>query len=74
MSDQSQTAYDRLMAETIPTRPDAPPPPIRPWTPEEQAQHWADLQAAISGWHWEDDTSLSAKRRHLRLIRQSEAA
>ena len=59
---------ERLMAETIPTRPPPPPkpqPPARPirsWTPEEQAQHWADLGAAIADWHWEDDP------RHLRLV------
>ena len=66
--------FEKLMAETIPSRPEPPAPAIRPWTPEEQAQHWADLNAAISGWHWEGDTSLSAKRRHLRLVRQAEAA
>lgn len=67
------TPLERLLQEDIPTRP-TPPPPHRPWTPEEQAQHWADLNEAISGWHWQGDTSLSKKRRHLRLIRQGEAA
>jgi hypothetical protein len=68
-------AYDRLMAEQIPTRP-APPskPASEPWTPEEQARHWAELGEAIRGWHWEGDTSLSARRRHLRLVRRAEAA
>ena len=68
-------AYERLLAESIPTRPTPPPPSTPgPWTPEEQAQHWAELGAAIANWHWEGDTSLSKKRRHLRLIRQADAA
>lgn len=67
-------AFERLMAETIPTRPAPPQPSNRPWTPEEQAKHWADLNEALAGWHWEGDTSLSAKRRHLRLVRQADAA
>jgi hypothetical protein len=70
------TPLERLLAEDIPTRPPpAPPPgPARPWTPEEQAQHLADLIEAVSDWHWEDDTSLSAARRHLRLVRRADAA
>jgi len=68
------TPYERLMAESIPTRPARPKPANEPWTPEEQAKHWADLNEAIAGWHWEGDTSLSAKRRHLRLVRQATAA
>lgn len=68
-------ALERLLAEDIPTRPaPAPPSTPRPWTPEEQAQHLADLIEAVSDWHWEDDTSLSAERRHLRLVRRAEAA
>lgn len=68
-------AYERLLAESIPTRPPPPPKPAtEPWTPAEQAQHWADLQTAIADWHWEGDTSLSKKRRHLRLLRQQDAA
>jgi len=61
------TPYERLMAEEIPVRP-APPPapgPSAPWTPEEQAQHLADLLAALDNWHWQDETRIS---RHLRLI------
>jgi hypothetical protein len=70
------TPYERLMAEAIPTRPTPPPAPEppHPWTPEEQAQHRQDLANAISNWHWTDDTSLSKKRRHLRLVRQQNAA
>lgn len=26
------------------------PEPVRPCTPEEQAQHWADLGDVVSGW------------------------
>jgi hypothetical protein len=58
---------DRLLAEAIPTRPaPAPKPAHEPWTPEEQAQHLADLAAALDGWHWADDTSLSKRRREAR--------
>lgn len=69
------TPLERLLAETIPTRPPpAPKPASEPWTPEEQAQHLADLIEAVRDWHWEEDTSLSASRRHLRLVRRAEAA
>ncbi|MBP5870890.1 hypothetical protein QBB33_34890 [Streptomyces scabiei] len=68
------TPYERLMAEGIPTRP--PPAQLGPrrvpaghqWTPAEQAQHWADLCEAIADWRWDEDP------RHLRLIRQTDAA
>lgn len=63
------TPLDRLLLEAIPVR---PPPALRPaaepWTPEEQARHWRDLGEAIADWHWDDDP------RHLRLIRQADAA
>jgi len=52
------TPYERLMAEELPTGTFGhaqPPKPreshTRPWTPEEQAQHWADLATALNGWH-----------------------
>ena len=46
---------ERLLAEAIPIRPaPAPKPAHEPWTPEEQAQHWADLGEAIADWHWKD--------------------
>jgi hypothetical protein len=67
------TPYERLLAETIPTRP-TPADPRPAWTAAQQAQHWADLCEAIADWRWEGDTSLSAKRRHLRLLRQTDAA
>lgn len=64
------TPYERLLAEEWPTGtfgyplPPKPPEPrpIRPWTPEEQAQHVADLLEALDGWHDTTDP------RHLRLI------
>jgi hypothetical protein len=68
------TASHRLMAEQWPTGtfgnalPPKPPPPPEPlhyvprWTPDEQAQHRADLEHALDGWHWDDDP------RHLRLM------
>jgi hypothetical protein len=69
------TPYERLLAESIPTRP-APPPPTtpRPWTPEEQARHWAELGEAIADWHWHDDTRVGKRRQHLRLLRETDAA
>ncbi|MEW2147743.1 hypothetical protein AB0909_00655 [Streptomyces albidoflavus] len=46
------TARERLLAEELPTgtfgrgeRPRRPAP--RPWTPEEQAAHYAELAAAL---------------------------
>lgn len=67
---------ERLLTESIPRRPAPPkdPGPYPPWTPEQQAEHRADLLDALHNWHWEDDTSLSATRRHLRLIRRADAA
>jgi hypothetical protein len=56
------TPYERLMQEAIPVRPEAPAPRA-PWTPQEQAQHRADLLEA-----------LDADRRHLQLVRRAEAA
>lgn len=64
--------YERLMQEAIPTRPTRPS--TAPWTPEEQADHRTALLDALSGWQWRQDPSLSAKRRHLRLVRQADAA
>jgi hypothetical protein len=68
------TPYERLLQEGVPTRPELPPPPgpRPPWTPEQQAEHRADLLEALHGWHWEDDPSLSATRRRLRLVRRGE--
>ena len=51
-------AFERLIAEELPTGtfghalppPEPPPRPITPWTPEEQAQHLADMLTALSGW------------------------
>lgn len=70
-------AYERLMAEAIPTRPPPPPPSTqRPWTPEEQAQHRADLMEALDGWHSTDprDTRKRKQPRQLRLVTDHDAA
>ncbi|MET9656369.1 MULTISPECIES: hypothetical protein [unclassified Streptomyces] len=53
------TPYERLTAEQIPTRPTPPPKRDRPdlpgwWTPDEQAQHVADLLSAVSGWRFKE--------------------
>jgi hypothetical protein len=61
-------AYERLMQEAIPVRPD--PTPGHTWTPEEQAQHRADLLAAIDSWTYDRDT----RRPHLHLVDDAEAA
>lgn len=68
-------AYERLMAEAIPTgrfgHPQPTKPHDEPWTTEEQAQHLADLAAALKDWQ---DPSKTAQRdrdrhrRHLRLV------
>lgn len=50
-------AYERLMAEAVPTgtfghaRPTVPRDPVSApaWTPEEQAAHRAELEAALAG-------------------------
>lgn len=49
------TPYERLMAEAIPTRPPAPEPGAA-WTPEEQAEHVADLLNALNGWTYNRST------------------
>ena len=69
------TPYERLIAEELPTGtfghalppPEPPPRPITPWTPEEQAQHLADLLAALDGWVW-DEEDRAETRRQLRLV------
>jgi hypothetical protein len=60
------------MAEEIPTRPPPAKPVHKPWTPEQQAQHVADLLNALDGWHWQDPTRTSSQRLH--LIRDTNAA
>jgi hypothetical protein len=61
------TPYERLMAEAIPTRPPTKPS-NEPWTPEEQAQHLADLLDALDGWHSTDERDIRKRQRHLRLV------
>ena len=39
------------------------PDHIRPWTPNEQADHYAALTEAVSDWHWHDNTRISTRRR-----------
>lgn len=61
-------ALERLLLEAIPTRPapalkPALKPATEPWTPEEQAQHRADLDAALDDWTYDEP-----RRRHLRLV------
>lgn len=69
-------AYERLMSEAIPTRPPPAPKPTSHWTPEQQAQHVADLLNALDGWHSTDprDTRKRHQPRQLRLITKTDAA
>jgi hypothetical protein len=55
------------MAEAIPVRPPKPPEPdtTGPWTPEQQAQHRADLLAALDGWTY----GRERRRPHLHLVK-----
>jgi hypothetical protein len=61
-------AYERLLAEAIPTRP-APADPRPAWTPEQQAAHVAALLEALDDWTYHRD-----RRPHLHLVDQPEAA
>lgn len=52
-----------VQRRSLPPLPERPPERrlIRPWTPEEQAQHLADLEAALST--WQDKTEAADRRR-----------
>ncbi|MFJ8146597.1 hypothetical protein ACIQ6R_16220 [Streptomyces sp. NPDC096048] len=85
------TPYERLMAEALPTgtfghaQPtSAQPRTRRPWTEEEQAQHRAELEAALNG-HALDERSRTRQqkaiaaaaddaRRHLTAVPDQPAA
>lgn len=60
-------AYERLMAEAIPTGTfgHAQPPPDgpRPWTALEQAEHRRVLDEALDGWHDTSDTATRDRQR-----------
>lgn len=78
------TPLERVLAEELPTgtfgyaRPPAPAHrEIRPWTPEEQARHLADLEAALDGWQSDDEhderrrtyqRERARELRHLRVV------
>ncbi|KMS79574.1 hypothetical protein ACH49_12160 [Streptomyces leeuwenhoekii] len=64
----ARDAYERLMAEAIPTGTFGGARPasnravaarsaetVPRWTPEEQARHRAELDAALDGWEWDDE-------------------
>ncbi|MFD0053004.1 hypothetical protein ACFVHR_04670 [Streptomyces sp. NPDC127168] len=68
-------AYERLMAEALPTgtfghaQPTSSQPRThRPWTAEEQAQHRADLEAALT------TSETRGPRRHLTAVPDQPAA
>lgn len=56
------TPYALLLAEDTPTKP-PPIPPTQPCTPVEQAQHRAELLAALADFHWHDEPRISQTRR-----------
>ncbi|MFD3929712.1 hypothetical protein [Streptomyces sp. NPDC058614] len=64
-------AYERLLAEELPTgtfgHAEPPKPGPRPWTALEQAEHHQTLNEALNGWEWDRETRRD-ERRHLRLI------
>lgn len=70
------SAYERFRDEEWPTGtfghalpprpPDPPPRPVTRWTPEEQAQHLADLLAGIDGWVYREPDPEDSPR--LRLV------
>lgn len=60
-------ALERLLLEAIPVRPaPAQKPAAEPWTPEEQAQHRAELDAAVAGWRYGREQRRDG--RHLWLV------
>ncbi|MGD6750959.1 hypothetical protein [Streptomyces sp. BH105] len=69
--------HERLAAEALPTGTFGHALPPRPaerhthpgptWSATEQAQHRADLLAAIDTWVWNEETRAD-QRRHLHLI------
>ncbi|MFJ4880112.1 hypothetical protein ACIP93_33560 [Streptomyces sp. NPDC088745] len=58
----------------LPPLPVRPPErrPIRPWTPEEQAQHFAELEAALST--WQDPTPAANRKREYHRVHACRAA
>lgn len=73
------TPYERLMAEAIPTGTFGHPQPTKPhdepWTTDEQAQHLADLAAAVKGWQNPAKAAQRDRdrdRRHLRLVHNNQ--
>jgi hypothetical protein len=74
---------EHVQRPPLPPLPESPPErrPIRPWTPEEQAQHRADLLDALEGWQDKSEAAdrkreysreharqTATLRRHLRLV------
>lgn len=78
----ARDAYERLMAEAIPTGTFGRARPAQPrrgeqapaWTPEEQARHRAELDAALDGFELDDEYASHKRERyrqqraHLRLV------
>jgi hypothetical protein len=54
---------ERTLAEAQPDGTfGGPRTPATPWTPDEQARHYADLEAALNGWEWDRPTRRQASR------------
>ena len=69
------TPLERLLAEELPTgtfghalppkpRPAEQLPYVSRWTPEEQTQHLAELNAALDGWQDPGDRASRDRNRH----------
>jgi len=58
------TPIERTLAEQWPDGTFAGPRPRQPsWTPEQQAQHRADLANALDDWAWDEETRRLARYR-----------
>jgi hypothetical protein len=68
------TPYERLMAEAVPTGTFGRARPVSrqetaqapAWTPQEQADHLATLNAALDGFELDDDYASNKRDRHRR--------
>lgn len=61
------TALELLLAEQWPDGTFAGPRPRpAPWTPDEQARHCADLEAALDGWAWDEAIRNTIRRNQTR--------
>lgn len=68
------TPYERLLAEQIPTGQfGGERPAAGTWSSVSQAQHRANMEHALDGWEYAEDTREPTSTRHLHAVR-TEAA